>query len=97
MDEELRNQQQQSRQQAFHEEVQRQPAGLQSLFSQLNPFHLLGRTRNNAAAARRAGSNAASGTRNGTDPSAAALPIATAERLDSVRASLQQLRVCLTP
>ena len=101
VDEELRNQQQQSRQQRFQQEVQRQPAGLQSLFGALNPFHLLGRNRNNtdaaSAGAQNGGSNNASDAQNNSNVSAAGLPSATAERLDSVRASLQELEVCASP
>ena len=98
MDEELRNQQQQSRQQRFQQEVQRQPAGLQSLFGALNPFHLLGRNRNNTdaapAATQNGGSNSASQAQNSNVP-AAGLPSATAERLDTVRSSLQELEVSI--
>lgn len=98
VDEELRNQQQQSRQQRFQQEVQRQPAGLQSLFGALNPFHLLGRNRSNTdaapAGAQNGGSNTASDAQPNSNASAAGLPSATAERLDNVRASLQELEVC---
>ena len=42
MDQELQRQQQQEQQQRLQQEVQRRPAGLQSLFGALNPFHLFG-------------------------------------------------------
>ena len=98
VDEELRNEQQQSRQQRFQQDMQQQPAGLQSLFGALNPFHLLGRNRNNARAASQEqgqGNNSnrspAPEAQNGSGP--AALPSATAERLQTVRSELQQLEV----
>lgn len=96
VDEELRNEQQQSRQQRFQQDMQQQPAGLQSLFGALNPFHLLGRNRNNArAGSQEQGTNSnrspAPEAQNGNAP--AALPSETAERLQTVRSELQQLEV----
>lgn len=101
MDQELQQQQQQERQQRLQQEVQRQPAGLQSLFGALNPFHLFGggAGRGPPGAAAAAG-NAGSG-QNMAGPEvpvaegADRLPAGTVDRLESVQTALRELEVCL--
>ncbi len=108
VDQELQRQQQQERQQRLQQEVQRQPAGLQSLFGALNPFHLFGGGGQNGHGAGQPGHPGGTGhdvhaaTQNNNSPPAAAeaaasgpdrLPVGTVERLEGVQTALRQLEV----
>lgn len=101
VDQELQRQQQQERQQRFEQEVQRQPAGLQSLFSALNPFHLFGGGPGGAAGQQGRAATAEAATQHGSAPAAQAaaaptsdrLPGGTMERFEVVQTSLRELEV----
>lgn len=108
MDQELQRQQQQERQQRLQQEVQRQPAGLQSLFGALNPFHLFGGGGQNGHGAGQPGHPGGTGhdvhaaTQNNNSAPAAAeaaasgpdrLPVGTVERLEGVQTALRELEV----
>lgn len=101
VDQELQRQQQQERQQRFEQEVQRQPAGLQSLFSALNPFHLFGGGPGGAAGRQGRAATAEAATQHGGAPAAPAaaaptpdrLPGGTMERFEVVQTSLRELEV----
>lgn len=106
MDQDLQRQQQQERQQRFEQEVQRQPVGLQSLFSALNPFHLFGGGPGGAAATRQGRAAAAeAATQHGNAAAADAAPIpasdrlpgGTIERFEVVQTSLRELEVSGRP
>ena len=105
VDHELQQQQQQERQQRLQQEVQRQPAGLQSLFGALNPFHLFGGGGQNGARTGQAASNQATGPNSNAGNHAASgdggarasrtdrLPAGTVERLENVQTALRELEV----
>ena len=105
VDQELQQQQQQERQQRFQQEVQRQPAGLQSLFSALNPFHLFAggpagppgpHTRAALAhvAARHGPAVAAEASAAAAAPADSnRMPAGTMERFEVVQTSLRELEV----
>jgi len=104
VDQELQRQQQTERQQRLQQEVQRQPAGLQSLFGALNPFHLFGGGQN-ATGTGQAGTTGGTGHAapvpvNGNNAAAETaaigpdrLPAGTVERLESVQTALRELEV----
>lgn len=109
MDQELQRQQQQERQQRLQQEVQRQPAGLQSLFGALNPFHLFGGGAQHGHGAGQpglaggAGHDAHAATQSNNSAAATAteaaasgpdrLPVGTVERLEGVQTALRELEV----
>ena len=103
VDQELQQQQQQERQQRFQQEVQRQPAGLQSLFSALNPFHLFSggpagppglHTRDSLAhVAARHGNGAAAAAQAVPPANSNRMPAGTMERFEVVQTSLRELEV----
>ena len=106
VDQELQRQQQQERQQRLQQEVQRQPAGLQSLFGALNPFHLFGggggQNGQGAGHPGGTGHDVHAATQNNNSAAAAVeaaasgpdrLPVGTAERLEGVQTALRELEV----
>lgn len=101
VDQELQRQQQQERQQRFQQEVQRQPAGLQSLFSALNPFHLFAGGPGAVPGPRTGAALAHVAARHDNAATAEAAPLAnsnrmpsgTMERLEMVQTSLRELEV----
>lgn len=101
VDQELQQQQQQERQQRFQQEVQRQPAGLQSLFSALNPFHLFAggpfpaAGQHGGAAAGQAGPHQGNAAAADAAPPANSnqMPVGTMERFEVVQTSLRELEV----
>lgn len=104
MDQELQQQQQQERQQRFQQEVQRQPAGLQSLFSALNPFHLFAGGPTGPSGPRTRAALAHVAARHGAATAAEVAPPAnsnrtpagTIERFEAVQTSLRELEVSST-
>ncbi|DBB02018.1 TPA: hypothetical protein ACH3X1_000600 [Trebouxia sp. C0004] len=108
VDQELQRQQQQERQQRLQQEVQRQPAGLQSLFGALNPFHLFGGQNGHGAGqpvhTGGTGHDAHAPIQNYTSAPAATeaavsgpdrLPVGTVERLEGVQTALRELEARL--
>ena len=101
VDQDLQRQQQQERQQRFQQEVQRQPAGLQSLFSALNPFHLFAGGPNAVPGPLTRAALAHGATRHDVAEAAEAAPPAnshrmpsgTMERFEVVQTSLRELEV----
>ena len=101
VDQELQQQQQQERQQRFQQEVQRQPAGLQSLFSALNPFHLFAggpgagaRQHTRAAPAHVDGDHAGAAVAEAASPANShRMPAGILERFEVVQTSLRELEV----
>ena len=103
VDQELQQQQQQERQQRFQQEVQRQPVGLQSLFSALNPFHLFAGSpagppgaHTRAALAHVAahhGSGTAAAAQAGPPANPNRMPAGTMERFEVLQTSLRELEV----
>ena len=105
MDQELQQQQQQERQQRLQQEVQRQPAGLQSLFGALNPFRMFGGGQA-PAPGQQAGANgplaavdngAAVAAGNAAVAGPERMPAGTIERLENVQSSLRELEVSSLP